>query len=40
MIENITTNTYQWLVTRATVIANPKKPAGVHEVNETIAFAA
>lgn len=38
LIESITTNTYQWLVTRATIIVIPKKPIGLHEVSENTTF--
>lgn len=36
LIESITTNTYQWLVTRTIVVFTQKKPTGVHEVTKTI----
>lgn len=38
LIENITTNTYQWLVIRATTVVIPKNPIGVHEVSENTTF--
>ncbi|XP_058741085.1 uncharacterized protein LOC131613431 [Vicia villosa] len=40
LIESITTNTYQWPVTRANASTAQKRPTGVHEVTETTALAA
>ncbi|KAI5446822.1 hypothetical protein KIW84_014600 [Lathyrus oleraceus] len=39
LIESIISNTYQWLVTKATTKSNQKRPTGVHEVIETITLA-
>lgn len=39
LIESITTNTYQWPVTRACIIIVPKKPVGVHEFTKTTSLA-
>lgn len=36
MIESITTNTYQWPVTRVFVVSTQKKPVGVHEIATTM----
>lgn len=40
LIESITTNTYQWPVTRAIVVSTIKNLVGVHEVTETITLTA
>lgn len=38
-IGSITTNTYQWPVTRFVVVSTQKKPIGVHEVTKTTTLA-
>lgn len=40
LIVSIIANTYQWLVTIATIIVVPKKPIGVYEVTQAITLAA
>lgn len=40
LIESITTNTYQWSVTRVAIVSTKKKPSGVHEVSETTTLVA
>lgn len=40
LLESITTNTYQWMITRVTNSISQKDPTGVHEVTETIILVA
>ncbi|KAI5446299.1 hypothetical protein KIW84_014225 [Lathyrus oleraceus] len=39
-IEIINANTYQWPVTKASIVSTHKKPYGFHEVSETTTLAA